>query len=194
MSFLGKLYHKFCVISTIKHLLTTGPFVQQYNHKRIGEMGECKKDFEPKGGKMKKVFVSVFALAALTACAGHYDYYEGGVRYTQDGPDCIYYAGEYGHHFTDSISGLDNNKQIVYRNTRCSELYARDHNEVRADRGLDAPVYHAQPKCAACSVAEPVVYAEPVVVPQPTCGASCGCNHAQTQPISRRKYVIVSGM
>ena len=45
---------------------------------------------------LKKILMSVIALTSLVGCGAYYDYYKGGVRYTQDGDDCIYYAGEYG--------------------------------------------------------------------------------------------------
>ena len=119
---------------------------------------------------MKKAFVSVVAVAALAGCA--YDYYEGGVRYTQDGNDCIYYAGEFGNHFNSEIRGLDTSKRIVYRNTRCEDLYARDMfgQAARADRQILVPA------------------AEQVSV-----APSCGCKNAcsMPQPIVRHKYVIV---
>ena len=120
---------------------------------------------------MKKALVSVIAAAALAGCA--YDYYEGGVRYTQDGYDCIYYAGEYGRHFSNNIRQLDTSKRIVYRNTRCEDLYARDMfgQAPRHDRQILAPA------------------AEQVVTPVSSCGCNKGC--AQPQPISRNKYVIV---
>ncbi len=75
---------------------------------------------------MKKVLVSAFALAALTGCAGYYDYYKTDVRYTQDGADCVYTVGEHGRKFSDEISRIDADKKIVYRNTRCETLYGRD--------------------------------------------------------------------
>lgn len=124
---------------------------------------------------MTKYLIAVVSLVALAGCGEYYDYYKGGVRYTQDGADCIYYSGEKGVHYSPDISTLDNNKKIVYRNTRCADLYARDNfdNAPRADRMILAPA------------------AQPVVT------TSCGCNtcnHAANQPVSRRKYVIVSAM
>lgn len=120
---------------------------------------------------MKKILVSVIALTALAGCASYYDYYKGGVRYTQDGEDCIYYAGEYGSRYSADIRTLDNSKRIVYRNTRCEDLYARDNFGAapRRDRQVLAPA------------------AEPA-----TCN-SCGCKSC-AQPVVRRKYVIVPAM
>ena len=136
---------------------------------------------------MKKVLVSAIALSTLAGCT-YYDYYKGGVRYTQDGTDCIYYSGEYGQNFSADIRGLDNGKKIVYRNTRCEDLYARDMmgQAPRQDRQILAPA--AAP-----------VYAAPVATPCNTCAAAqpvqvvAPC-HACNQPISTRKYVIVSAM
>ena len=48
----------------------------------------------------------MIALVALAGCSSYYDYYKGGVTYTQDGTDCIYYSGEYSHNYSDSVSGM----------------------------------------------------------------------------------------
>lgn len=121
---------------------------------------------------MKKILASVFALAVLAGCSSYYDYYKGGVRYTQDGEDCIYYVGENGRHFSNEIRNLDGNKKIVYRNTRCADLYARDsfNNGPRADRQILAPV---------------VVQHDMTPVAK-----SCGCGKCGASS----KYVLVSAM
>ncbi len=116
---------------------------------------------------MKKMLVSVFALATLTACSGYFDYYKGGVRYTQDGEDCIYYADEVGRKFSSDVAGMDSSKKIVYRNTRCADLYARDNlgQDVRQERQILVP--------AAREI---------------TVQSSCGCNSCG---VPSRRYVIV---
>lgn len=123
---------------------------------------------------MKKVLVSVFVLAALAGCASYYDYYKGDVRYIQDGEDCIYYVGEQGNHFSSEIRNLHTGKKIVYRNTRCADLYNRDMAGVapRADRVVIAPV---------------------APVAQYVAAPSCGCNKCGTN-IVRKKYVFVPAM
>ena len=120
---------------------------------------------------MKKVLVSVFALAALAGCASYYDYYKGDVLYIQDGEDCIYYVGEQGNYFSGDIRSLHTGKKIVYRNTRCADLYNRDMagQAPRADRVVIAP--------AAQYVAAP----------------SCGCNKCAANVV-RKKYVFVPAM
>ena len=116
---------------------------------------------------MNKVLVSMLAVAALAGCT-YYDYYKGDIRYTQDGDDCVYYADEYARHFSENISGLDNDKRIVYRNTRCEDLFARDNGArlTRNERKALVPV----------SVEQPV--------------ASQGCCGCKAEPISRRFYTI----
>lgn len=115
---------------------------------------------------MKKILV-MMAMMAVAGCT-YYDYYKGGVRYTQDGKDCVYYSDEYARHYSDSIDGIDTDNRIVYKNTRCEDLFARDNGGrvARNDRKVLAPV-----------VVESVK-------PVKDC---CGC-HAE--PISRRFYTI----
>lgn len=83
-----------------------------------------------KGKKMKKTLVALFGLAVLSGCAGYYDYYKGGVRYTQDGEDCVFYSAESGRRYSEDIRSLDADKKIVYRNTDCRDLYVRDNANV----------------------------------------------------------------
>lgn len=129
---------------------------------------------------MKKVLFSVIGISMLAGCASYYDYYTGGVKYVQDGDNCIYYAGEMGRHFSYDVRTMDKSKKIVYRNTRCADLYAQDM--------ADQPVF---PERKVLTPAAEYVAPAPAVVPAPTCGCkSCG----QVQPIVRRKYVIVSAM
>lgn len=107
---------------------------------------------------MKKVLVSIVSLACLAGCASYYDYYRGDVRYTQDGEDCIYYSGEMGNHFSADVRNMQMGKKIVYRNTRCADLYNRDFagQATRADRVVVAPAAtysapeYVAPRCNAC--------------------------------------------
>ena len=115
---------------------------------------------------MKKFLTMSLAVAALAAC-GSYDYYRGGIRYVQDGPDCIYYADEYAKEFSTEIRKIDADKKIVYRNTRCADMYARDNFDAapRHDRAAIKPT--TVPACDECT----------------TCGA-----------VKTRKYIIVPAM
>ena len=92
----------------------------------------------------------MFGLAMLAGCANYYDYYKGGVRYTQDGEDCVYYAAERGRRYSDDIRSLDADKKIVYRNTMCRDLYVRDNAgvESRTARQVLAPVVKKDCGCA----------------------------------------------
>ena len=140
--------------------------------------GVCQRDdrLKPKRRYMKKVLVSVIALTTLAGCGAYYDYYKGGVRYTQDGQDCIYYAGEYGRNFSRYVGGLDADKKIVYRNTRCEDLYAMDNfgQEPRHDRQILAPAAE-KVSCNACAAKVE------------TCDACA-------QPVLRRRYIIMPAM
>lgn len=136
---------------------------------------------------MKK-FLTLAALIALAGCSNHYEYYKGGVLYTQDGDNCIYQSGEQGRHYSSNVNSADLNKKIVYRNTRCSDLYARDTlgQEPRQERRVLAPateVTYIEDQSA--------VVAEPrQIVVQPTAKKSCGCAAKK----AKRQYVVVSGM
>lgn len=99
---------------------------------------------------MKKVLIAVFGVMMLTGCATYYDYYKGGVRYTQDGDDCVFYAVERGRHYSEDIRALDIDKKVVYQNTKCSDLYVRDNMGMpqRTERAVLKPV--VKKECGSC--------------------------------------------
>lgn len=120
---------------------------------------------------MKKFLISFVGLALLAGCT-YYDYYKAGVRYTQDGDDCIYYVAESGRDYTSRIDGLDNNEKIVYRNTKCADLYARDNDGriparqnavfVPSTTYVDGSYDNAYPSCGCKKCGAPAKY---VLVP-----------------------------
>ena len=118
---------------------------------------------------MNKILISIVAATAIAGCT-YYDYYKGGVRYTQDGKDCIYYSDEYARHYSDSIDGIDGNNRIVYKNTKCEDLFARDNagRAARADRKIIVPAATETVKATKVS--------------------DCGC--CRVEPVSRRFYTI----
>ncbi|MDL2295855.1 hypothetical protein LJC18_03530 [Lachnospiraceae bacterium OttesenSCG-928-E19] len=123
---------------------------------------------------MKKVLAAVLGLVVLAGCSSHFDYYKGDVRYVQEGTDCVYYTTEQGRKFSEEIRGLNAGKKVVYRNTLCADLYARDTfgEAPRADRKILTTAAEA-----------------------PTCNAVQTCNTcAKAQPVMKRRYVIVSQM
>ena len=101
---------------------------------------------------MKKTLFALFGLAVLTGCSAYYDYYKGGIRYTQDGEDCVFYSAERGRHYSDDIRSLDTDKKIVYRNTQCRDLYLRD-NFGAAQRTERQVLTPATSKPATCGCA-----------------------------------------
>lgn len=119
---------------------------------------------------MKKILFSAIAMSMLAGCASYYDYYAGGVKYVQDGKDCIYYVGEMGRNFSDDVRNMDKNKKIVYRNTQCADLYARD------------------------TATQPVHPERQVLTFADDYMPSCGCKSACNKPVVRRKYVVVPAM
>lgn len=101
---------------------------------------------------MKKLLISMAAATVFAGCT-YYDYYKGGVRYTQDGKDCVYYADEYARHYSDSVRGLDGSSRVVYKNTRCEDLFASD-NPARLERNdRKALVPVAKPEAPKCGCA-----------------------------------------
>lgn len=111
---------------------------------------------------MKNILFAFVGLVVLAGCSSYYDYYKGGVRYTQDGDDCVFYAVERGRRYSEDVRSLDTDKKIVYRNTMCRDLYARDN--------------FAQPARTERSVLTPV-----------TTKADCGC----AKKCTKKKYVFV---
>ena len=134
----------------------------------LNESGAVGRDNERKN-IMNKILFSVVAATAIAGCT-YYDYYKGGVRYTQDGKDCIYYTDEYARHYSASIDGIDGNNRIVYKNTKCEDLFARDHagRTARNDRKIIVPAMTEEVK--------------PVSV------TDCDC--CRVEPIYRRFYTI----
>ena len=128
---------------------------------------------------MKK-FLALVAFIALAACGGSYDYYAGDVRYVQDGEDCIYYAEETANRYSRDVNSADIDKKIVYRDTRCADLYARDMGgkTLRNERRVMTAAAEPAP------VAEPVsVVVKPVAVKK-----SCGCNACKK---TTTQYVVL---
>ncbi len=123
---------------------------------------------------MKKVLVSVIAAAAVSGCAGYYDYYNGNVRYTQDGKDCVYYSTDNARHYTSDVSAVDANKKIVYKNTKCSDLYASDY-------AGNVPMPQRKVLTPAATTQTPEV-----VEVRPAC--------EKTTTVVKRRYVIVPAM
>lgn len=135
---------------------------------------------------MKKI-LALTALIALAGCSDYYDYYKGGVRYTQDGDNCIYYSNETARHYSNNVNAADLGKKIVYRNTRCADLYARDtlDQEPRAERRVLTPATNVT------YIEDETVAAPRQIVVQPTEKKSCGCKKAKK---ATRQYVVVSNM
>lgn len=98
---------------------------------------------------MKKTLFALLGLLVLAGCST-YDYYKGGVRYTQDGEDCVFYSAERGRRYSEDIRSLDTDKKIVYRNTKCRDLYMRDtFGQVsRTERQVLTPVAKKECGCA----------------------------------------------
>ena len=93
---------------------------------------------------MNKFVLSMLGLTLIAGCSG-YDYYKTDLRYRQDGKDCIYYYNEKGDKFNNEIRSLKDAKKIVYRNTRCEDLYNGDtFGFERNDRKAIIPVFNEE--------------------------------------------------
>ena len=117
---------------------------------------------------MKKTILSLLGLTLLAGCSG-YDYYDANVNYRQKGEDCVYYFDESGERFNQDIRSLKDSKKIVYRNTRCSDLYMQDtFGAERNDRKAIIPVITEEKTVKAC-----------------------GCNKCGKKSVLKSRYVIV---
>ena len=98
---------------------------------------------------MQKLLFAFLGLVVLSGCSSYYDYYKGGVRYTQDGDDCVFYAAERGRHYSSDIRSLDLDKKIVYKNTMCRDLYVNDNmgQLARTERAVLKPVAKKECGC-----------------------------------------------
>lgn len=136
---------------------------------------------------MKKILALV-ALITLAACGGSYDYYKGGVRYIQDGSNCIYVSGEEAHKYSENVNSADVDKKIVYRNTSCADLYARDMagQEPRRERRVLTPAANDY------SWEEPVAEPRDIVIkPAPVAKKPCGCKKCAKKTKTTKQYVVV---
>lgn len=131
---------------------------------------------------MKTFLITMIGLVMLAGCGTHYDYFRGDIRYVQDGRDCIYSATEYGENYSADIRGMDNEKKIIYRDTMCADLYARDNAHVapRRDRSMIVPVPGDQSEMDNKPSTQPV---------KETCG--CGMANGNDAMVLRRRYIIV---
>lgn len=117
---------------------------------------------------MKKTVLSMLALALVAGCSG-YDYYNTDVRYRQKGDDCVYYYTEDGQRFNNDVRSLKDAKKIVYRNTKCADLYESDvFNTERNDRKAIVPAYTEQKG-----------------------EKKCGCSKCGKKQVLKSRYIIV---
>ena len=122
---------------------------------------------------MKKAMTLAGVALLLTGCC-YYDYYDGNVRYTQSGTDCIYTSNE--GKFRGDRS--NESKRIVYRDTICSQLYAQDAQPRPVERVAVNPV--ASKPVSTCG--------KPACAQATTCGKpACGKNVSYTD----ESYVVV---
>ena len=107
---------------------------------------------------MQKILSFMIVAGVITGCS-YYDYYRGGVRYVQRGDNCVYYSEESSEEqFSEKVEEFDDENRIVYKNTRCEDLFARD-NAGRMDRNkrhVLAPATVANRKPKPVAVAKPV--------------------------------------
>ncbi len=130
---------------------------------------------------MQKILSFMIVAGVITGCS-YYDYYRGGVRYVQRGDNCVYYSEESSEEqFSEKVEEFDDENRIVYKNTRCEDLFARD-NAGRMDRNkrhvlAPAMVANRKPK--------PVAVAKPVEKP------CCECK-AELVPVSGQFFALTA--
>ena len=130
---------------------------------------------------MQKILSFMIVAGVITGCS-YYDYYRGGVRYVQRGDNCVYYSEESSEEqFSEKVEEFDDENRVVYKNTRCEDLFARD-NAGRMDRNkrhvlAPATVANRKPK--------PVAVAKPVEKP------CCECK-AELVPVSGQFFALTA--
>ncbi len=130
---------------------------------------------------MQKILSFMIVAGVITGCS-YYDYYRGGVRYVQRGDNCVYYSEESSEEqFSEKVEEFDDENRIVYKNTRCEDLFARD-NAGRMDRNkrhvlAPATVANRKPK--------------PVAVTKPVEKPCCECK-AELVPVSGQFFALTA--
>ena len=128
---------------------------------------------------MQRILSLLLVGGVLFGCSA-YNYYKGNVRYVQDGDNCIYYTSESAKHYSDSVERFNDNNRIIYQNTRCEDLFARDNagRTERNDRRVLVSAAVANKKTKSCPAA-----VKPAA-PKP----ACEC--AGAVPVSRQFYSL----
>lgn len=130
---------------------------------------------------MKKILSFMIVAGVITGCS-YYDYYESGVRYSQEGENCVYRSNEYAENYSENIKGIDDDKRVIYRNTRCEDLFVRDNggrierNDRRALVPTAAPAKPAVKKPKPCATSDKIA------------DAGCGCG--ELVPVSRQFFAF----
>lgn len=88
--------------------------------------------------------------------------------------DCVYYQNEKGKRFNEDINSLRDAKKVVYRNTRCEDLYYDDTFGLeRNDRKAIIPVYTEENS----TISAPA--------------QKCGCSKCGKKRTLKNRYIIV---
>lgn len=115
---------------------------------------------------MRKIPALIIGALALTACVRTTSPYQGNIRYTQNGADCIYEFSQTGSAYSKSFN---EDKRIIHKETICRDLIIKDANVARAS----AEQPQAQPVAAPAPVAQqpvqPII--QQVIVPVPNAAA-----------------------
>jgi len=130
---------------------------------------------------MQKILSFMIVAGVITGCS-YYDYYRGGVRYVQRGDNCVYYSEESSEEqFSEKVEEFDDENRIVYKNTRCEDLFARD-NAGRMDRNKR---HVLAPATVVSKKAKPVAVTKPVEKP------CCECK-AELVPVSGQFFALTA--
>lgn len=130
---------------------------------------------------MQKILSFMIVAGVITGCS-YYDYYRGGVRYVQRGDNCVYYSEESSEEqFSEKVEEFDDENRIVYKNTRCEDLFARD-NAGRMDRNKR---HVLAPATVANRKSKPVAVTKPVEKP------CCECK-AELVPVSGQFFALTA--
>ena len=144
---------------------------------------------------MRKTIFSLCGVLLLAGCAGS-SYYETELNYEQDGPDCIYYNYENGADIIKGIRSLETTEKVVYRDTKCSDLFKKDTADINKVHNRKALV-DTNPKYEFDNFSENDYFtSQPIIIQihkDTKSEKRAGCSKRGKKQVLKNRYYIVPG-